>query len=98
MEFFSHEIREPDEALLAMVGSIGNQIGQFMERKSAEEALLENRAWMGMTMAGSRMGTWTRELDGTDHVLWSPELERIFGLEPGEFPQTEEAFLGYVHP
>jgi PAS domain S-box-containing protein len=98
MEFFSHEIREPDKALLAMVGSIGNQIGQFMERKGAEEALLENRAWLRLTMAGGRMGTWTRELDGTDHVLWSPELERIFGLEPGEFPETEEAFLAFVHP
>ena len=98
MEFFSHEIREPDEALLAMVGSIGNQIGQFMERKSAEEALLENREWLRLTMAGSRMGTWTRELDGTNRVVWSPELERIFGLEPGEFPQTEEAFFDFVHP
>ena len=98
MEFFSHKIREPDEALLAMVGSIGNQIGQFMERKSAEEALLENREWLRLTMAGSRMGTWTRELDGTNRVVWSPELERIFGFEAGEFPQTEEAFFDFVHP
>ncbi len=98
MEFFSHEIREPDETLLAMIGSIGNQIGQFMERKSAEEALLENREWLRLTMAGSRMGTWTRELDGTNRVVWSPELERIFGLEPGEVPQTEEAFFDFVHP
>jgi signal transduction histidine kinase/CheY-like chemotaxis protein len=37
MEFFSKEIREPDAALLAMFASIGNQIGQFIERKRAEE-------------------------------------------------------------
>jgi signal transduction histidine kinase/CheY-like chemotaxis protein len=37
MEFFSHEIREPDDALLAMFGSIGGQIGQFMERKRNED-------------------------------------------------------------
>ena len=98
VEFFSSEIREPDEPLLAMVGSIGNQIGQFIERKNAEEALLQNREWLRLTMEGSRMGTWTRELDGTNHVRWSPELERIFGLEPGEFSQTEEAFFDFVHP
>ncbi|HWP59186.1 MAG TPA: GAF domain-containing protein [Candidatus Acidoferrales bacterium] len=39
MEFFSREIREPDDALIAMFGSIGGQIGQFMERKRAEQKL-----------------------------------------------------------
>jgi signal transduction histidine kinase/integral membrane sensor domain MASE1/CheY-like chemotaxis protein len=37
MEFFSHEIRKPDDALLATLGSVGNQIGQFIERKRGEE-------------------------------------------------------------
>ena len=37
MEFYSAEIRAPDEALLTMFASIGNQIGQFVERKRAEE-------------------------------------------------------------
>ncbi len=37
IEFFSKEIRKPDAALLAMFSSIGNQIGQFIERKRAEE-------------------------------------------------------------
>ena len=40
-EFFSREIRQRDHALLAMFESIGGQIGQFMERKRAEEALRE---------------------------------------------------------
>src|SRR5262249_5908806 len=39
IEFFSREIREPDAALLAMMASIGSQIGQFMERQRAEEEL-----------------------------------------------------------
>lgn len=37
IEFFSHEIRQPDADLLHMVGSIGSQIGQFIIRKDAEE-------------------------------------------------------------
>jgi signal transduction histidine kinase len=41
MEFFSREIREPDRALLSMFASIGSQIGQFIERKRAEDALRE---------------------------------------------------------
>jgi signal transduction histidine kinase/integral membrane sensor domain MASE1/CheY-like chemotaxis protein len=37
MEFFSREIREPDEVLLATFSGIGSQIGQFLKRKQIEE-------------------------------------------------------------
>ena len=43
MEFFSVEIREPDEDVLKMFGSIGSQIGQFVQRKRAEEALQKSK-------------------------------------------------------
>jgi len=39
LEFFSHEIQQPDARLLEMMGAIGSQIGQFIERKNAEDAL-----------------------------------------------------------
>ena len=37
IEFFSPEIREPDEELLRLVAGIGAQIGQFTQRRRAEE-------------------------------------------------------------
>jgi two-component system, sensor histidine kinase and response regulator len=39
MEFFSRDIREPDGDLLAMLTTVGSQIGLFVERKRAEEEL-----------------------------------------------------------
>ncbi len=36
LEFFSREIRQPDDELLEMLAAIGSQIGQFAERKRAE--------------------------------------------------------------
>jgi PAS domain S-box-containing protein len=39
LEFFSHQIQQPDYRLLEMMNAIGSQIGQFIERKEAEEAL-----------------------------------------------------------
>jgi PAS domain S-box-containing protein len=39
LEFFSLEIRPPDDELLSMLSSIGNQIGLFYERRRAEEDL-----------------------------------------------------------
>ena len=39
MEFFGREVRQPDERLLRITGSLGRQIGQFIQRKEAEQAL-----------------------------------------------------------
>jgi PAS domain S-box-containing protein len=97
MEFFSHEIREPDKTFLATFRGIGSQIGQFLERKQSEQELFESRERLVMAMQASGMGFWTRDLDGTNRVQWSPELEAIFGLAPGEFPESEEAFFEFVH-
>ena len=36
MEFFSHEIRQPDNDLLQVFVTVGSQIAQFIERKRAE--------------------------------------------------------------
>src|SRR5688572_12497430 len=44
IECFSREIRAPDPNLLAMVGSIGSQIGQFAERCWVEARLRANEA------------------------------------------------------
>jgi PAS domain S-box-containing protein len=44
MECFSLEPKEPDNDFLEIVGSIGAQLGQFMERKRAEEALRNSEA------------------------------------------------------
>jgi PAS domain S-box-containing protein len=37
MEFFSREIRQPEEDLLRSLAVIGNQVGQFLQRRRAEQ-------------------------------------------------------------
>jgi len=44
VEFLSRSVREPDPDLLAMMVTIGSQIGQFIERKRVEEALTNSEA------------------------------------------------------
>ena len=44
MEFFSTELHETDADLLATMTSLGSQIGQFVERCRAEEAVRESDA------------------------------------------------------
>ena len=40
--FHSSEVREPEERLLQTIDVIGNQIGQFVQRKQAEEVLRDS--------------------------------------------------------
>ena len=44
IEFFSREIRQPDQELLNMLATIGSQIGQFIERKRARRRLRDSEA------------------------------------------------------
>ncbi|MGH7565762.1 MAG: response regulator [Gemmatimonadota bacterium] len=39
MEFFSTKVRAPEDAVLTLFEGVGGQVGQFMERKSAEAEL-----------------------------------------------------------
>ena len=75
MEFFSVEIREPDEDVLKMFGSIGSQIGQFVQRKRAEEALQKSKELLEQLVRER-----TKALRLTNVELKN-EIERRKGLE-----------------
>jgi hypothetical protein len=64
----------------------------------AKAALDASNEHLRLALAAGKMGTWTRELGGPDRLIWSPELEAIFGLQPGEYPGTEAALYEFIHP
>jgi PAS domain S-box-containing protein len=97
IEFFSHEIREPDENLLAMVAGIGRQIGQFLEQKRAEEALRQGEEQLRLALEAANMGVWDYEV-GTGTVKWSSSLEAIHGIAPGTFGGTIDDYMNDIHP
>jgi len=62
MEFFSREIRQPDRALLDMMAVIGSQIGQFIERKQAEDALRHAQAQLAHVTRVATLGEMTASI------------------------------------
>jgi PAS domain S-box-containing protein len=88
MEFFSREIREPDEGLLKMLTQVGAHIGQFMERKRAEEDLERffNLSLDLLCLAG---------FDGYFKRV-NPVWERVLGYTTDEL--LARPYLDFVHP
>ena len=70
VELFSHAVRDSDEELLELFRRVGADVGEFIERKEAEEALGETRA---------RQRAEQRELKRTLGELAS-EKERLQAL------------------
>src|SRR5213594_3840498 len=62
IEFFSHEIRHPDRELLEMMAVIGSQIGQFIERKQAEDALHRTQAELAHITRVATLGEMTASI------------------------------------
>lgn len=65
-------------------------------RRSLEEM---REAADGMSEAErlARFGAWRWEV-ASGRVHWSPALERLYGLAPGEFEGTVDAFVSFLHP
>jgi PAS domain S-box-containing protein len=80
-----------------MFSNIGSQIGQFMERRRAEESLLKSQAALRLAHKVGRAGTWQWNLI-TNEVEWSNEYYELLGLKPAEVPASFEEWSRHVHP
>ncbi|MPZ78168.1 MAG: PAS domain S-box protein, partial [Deltaproteobacteria bacterium] len=97
LEFFSREIREPDDDFQEMVANIGVQLGQFIEHQRAETALRESEERSRIAQQAARWGIFDYNYV-TGKNYWSPELEALYGLRPGEFEGTYESWRQRLHP
>ena len=96
MDFFSQEIRQPDQDLLDMMGTIGSQIGQFIERKRAEEELRRSEAYLAEAQRVSLTGSFGWQVSSGE-LFWSEETFRMLEYDRARKPSLELVFER-VHP
>jgi PAS domain-containing protein len=83
---------------LSQLGFSNLQLSRLnSDSAKAEKSLAESKAHLEKAEEIAHLGSW--QLDLIDNKLsWSDEVYRIFGLEPGVFKATYEAFLETIHP
>ena len=65
--------------------------------KHSERRVRENEERLRLAQAVSRIGSFDWNIQ-TNVNIWSPELEAMYGLEPGQFGGTQTAWEKLVHP
>jgi signal transduction histidine kinase/CheY-like chemotaxis protein len=84
-------------ALSGQVGRIYELEHEILERQHAESALRTAEERMRFALEAAGVGVW--DIDYTTGVLrWSEILEAQYGLQPGTFGGTFEAFTARIHP
>jgi anti-anti-sigma factor len=89
MEFFSREIRQPDRDLLAMLETVGNQVGLFVNGKLAQEEL-DRFFTMSLDML------CIANLNTGHFVRLNPAWEQVLGIPREEL--LSRPWLDFVHP
>jgi PAS domain S-box-containing protein len=83
MEFFLPHRAEPDDRLLNMMCAIGSEIGQFIEKKDAEDALAASEETTRSIINAALDAVITMDASGLI-TGWNSQAERLFGWTADE--------------
>jgi two-component system, chemotaxis family, sensor kinase Cph1 len=66
------------------------------KRKRAENELNEAKEKLNLALESGNIGVWEWDLK-TNETIWDERMQKMFGLEPGSFKNTYNAFINLVH-
>ena len=86
-------VRDKDDQPLHMLGVVQD----ITLRKKTEMELAEQERQLLAAQSMASVGNWQADLSNGD-LVWSDEIYRIFGYEPGSFEPSVKAFHQAIHP
>ncbi len=96
VEFFTRRIREVDPGLLELMGTVSGSVGQFLQRRLAEEARTASADRLSLALAASDLGDWGWDA-ASDKVTLSDLAAEAYGVAPGA-EITWTAMQDLLHP
>jgi len=97
IELLGSKVLHPDKELLYTVGLIGGRLGQFADRRRAQEELREAEEQLRLATEAGRVGLLDWDLLA-DERRCSGAMAEIYGYPPGEFTLSYEEFIERLHP
>jgi PAS domain S-box-containing protein len=89
-------VHHSTEGDLLLLDLYVRQLGDIIERHKVDDALRESEERLRLVQYGASTGIWELDLR-TDKLVWTPQLEAIFGLAPGSVKVYAD-FRDRVHP
>ncbi|HTS68306.1 MAG TPA: PAS domain S-box protein, partial [Terriglobia bacterium] len=84
-------------APIPQAGYVNLYARDITDRKRAEEGLRASEERLRLATEAARIGAFEWNIQ-TGANTWTPELEAMYGLAPGEFGKTQTAWEQLVHP
>jgi PAS domain S-box-containing protein len=82
-------LNEQRQARIAALNLMEDALAARRKAESAAAALRESEQRLLMAQEGAHVGIWEWDMT-TNRLFWSPELERLYGVEPGSAPQFDD--------
>lgn len=90
-----------DDSILVLSSDISDRKhdqDDLLARSNELEAKLKQHSErLELALEGSKMGTWEWNV-ATGELIWSPEMMRLYGLDPDKDVISYEKFLAALHP
>ena len=86
----------PSESQLAQLRALAQIAADELERTQAARRILEHENLLTLAESMSGVGHWRHEMSG--RMLWSDEVYRIFGTDPGTFEPDIDKTVAFFHP
>ena len=91
------EPRRPAPREMQLMDMCARYAAEAIELANSEKALLDSTERMRIAQQAAQWGVFDYDVaTGADY--WSPEMEAIYGLRPGEYEGTLEAWRRRIHP